>query len=93
MVTNVLEDAKLSEKTVYALWIDFSSAFNTVDHDKLLQIMYDLGFPRIAIEAVKSIYSNAKTRVLTPYGPTDEFSSSAALSKVTLCPPFFSWCF
>jgi hypothetical protein len=36
MATNVLEDAKLSEQTVYALWIDFSSAFNTVDHDKLL---------------------------------------------------------
>lgn len=42
---NVLSDAKLSEQNLYMLYLDFSSAFNTIDHDKLLQIMHDLGFP------------------------------------------------
>jgi hypothetical protein len=28
----------------YMLAVDFSSAFNMLDQDKLLQIMFDLGF-------------------------------------------------
>ncbi len=34
-VVNIMSDAKLSEQNLYMLYIDFSSAFNTIDHDKL----------------------------------------------------------
>jgi ribonuclease HI len=71
MVINALEDARLYQQDIMMLFIDFTSAFNTIDHDKLLQIMYDLGFPEIAIDNVKGIYRCATTSVLTPYGPTD----------------------
>jgi endonuclease/exonuclease/phosphatase family metal-dependent hydrolase/ribonuclease HI len=70
MVVNVLEDAKLHQHDVYMMFVDFTSAFNTTDHDKLLQIMYDMGFPHIAIDNVRGIYREACTSVLTPYGPT-----------------------
>eukprot|EP00878_Enallax_costatus_P013234 GHUV01013835.1.p1 GENE.GHUV01013835.1~~GHUV01013835.1.p1 ORF type:complete len:792 (+),score=93.90 GHUV01013835.1:76-2451(+) len=33
-------------------------------------ILYDLGYPTDAIEVVKDLYSNATTRIKTPYGPT-----------------------
>ena len=48
MAVNALEDAKLHNQNLYALYVDFTSAFNTIDHDKLLQIMFDLGFPAMA---------------------------------------------
>lgn len=70
MVVNVLEDARLHQQDVYMLYVDFTSAFNTTDHDKLLQIMYDIGFPAAAIENVKGIYQHAATCVVTPHGPT-----------------------
>ncbi|KAL6746464.1 hypothetical protein V8C86DRAFT_3149688 [Haematococcus lacustris] len=47
-----LEDAKIGQQDIYALIVDFTSAFNTTDQDKTLWIMYDLGFPTDAIEAV-----------------------------------------
>jgi len=47
-----LEDAKLYKQDVYALIVDFTSAFNTTDHDKLLIIMFDLGFPIDTIDVV-----------------------------------------
>jgi ribonuclease HI len=72
MVVNALEDARLHQQDIYMLFVDFTSAFNTTDHDKLLQIMYDLGFPVAAIENVKGIYLHATTCVATPYGPTQE---------------------
>ena len=35
-VLTTLEDAKLYKQGIYALFVDFTSAFNTTDHDKLL---------------------------------------------------------
>ncbi len=55
-VITALEDAKLFGNNIYALIVDFTSAFNTTDHDKMLMIMYDLGFPTGAIEIVKNLY-------------------------------------
>ena len=51
-VLMILEDAKLYKQDVYALIVDFTSAFNTIDHDKLLIIMFDLGFPIDTIDVV-----------------------------------------
>jgi hypothetical protein len=70
LMTMLLEDAKMHKQDIYLLMIDFSEAFDTIDHDKMLQIMYDLGFPTDAIEVVKNLYSNATTYIHTPYGNT-----------------------
>ena len=69
-LVNVLSDAKLSEQNLYMLYIAFSSAFDTIDHDKLLQIMYDLGFPTDAINVIGDLYTNATTKVKLPMGKT-----------------------
>ena len=70
MMLNLLNDARLYGKNFYMLYIDFSSAFNTIDHDKLLMIMYDLGFPVDCIEVIKDLYTNAATEYKLPYGNT-----------------------
>ena len=43
--------------------VDFTCAFNTIDHDKLLQTLYDLGFPSDAIDVVKDLYTGATTKI------------------------------
>lgn len=70
LFTMLLEDAKLTRKDVYLLMVDFSEAFDTIDHDKLLQIMFDLGFPTDATEVVKNLYTGATTAFVTPFGKT-----------------------
>ena len=67
-VVMALEDAKLFHKDIYALIVDFTSAFNTTDPDRMLWIMYDLDFPTDAIDAVKNFYENATTQVKLPSG-------------------------
>ncbi|KAJ9521498.1 hypothetical protein QJQ45_008788 [Haematococcus lacustris] len=71
MLVMALEDAKLAKADIYALLVDFTSAFNTTCQDKLLWIMHDLGFPTDATDAVKDLYTGATTRFRTPYGPTN----------------------
>ncbi|KAJ9517856.1 hypothetical protein QJQ45_004218 [Haematococcus lacustris] len=71
MLVMALEDAKLAKADIYALLVDFTSAFNTTCQDKLLWIMHDLGFPTDAPDAVKDLNTGATTRFKTPYGHTD----------------------
>jgi hypothetical protein len=46
-----LEDATRLRTSTCAQ-VDFSNAFNMIDHDKLLAVMWDLGFPTDAIDVV-----------------------------------------
>ena len=66
IVIMALEDSKLHSKDIYTLVVDYTSAFNTTDHDRMLWIMYDLGFPTDAIEAVKHLYTQASTQIRLP---------------------------
>ena len=63
LVVNALTDAKESNHDVYALFVDFSSAFNTVYHDKLFSVLRQLGFPENCIAAVASLYRGSTTKV------------------------------
>jgi len=67
---HVIEDAGLTRKDLYLLYVDFSSAFNTINHDLLLQIMYDLGLPEDLICVVRDLYSQARTTIRTEHGLT-----------------------
>jgi hypothetical protein len=65
-----IEDAELAQRNLFTLQVDFSAAFNMSDHDLMLQIMYDLGFPTDAVEVVKDLYTGAFTQYRTPPGLT-----------------------
>jgi len=67
-VIMALEDAKLFHKDICAFIVNFISAFNTTDHDRMLWIMHNLVFPTDAIDAVKFFYENATTQVKLPSG-------------------------
>lgn len=54
-------DAKSLGENINTMYVAFSSAFNATDHDELLIVMYDLGFPMDCIEAVKNLYQSAET--------------------------------
>lgn len=71
LLVTLLEDAMHSRNDLWLLQVDFSEAFDRIDHDKMLMVMYDLGFPTDAIEAVKDLYTGTNTKVRTPFGDTD----------------------
>jgi ribonuclease HI/exonuclease III len=67
---HIIEDAALTNKDLYATYIDLSCAFNTVDHDRLLWVMHDLGLPTDLIDIVKDLYTDATTTIATTRGLT-----------------------
>ena len=66
----VLEDAMMTRQDVFLTMMDATEAFDTVDHDKMLQVLFDLGFPLDAVEVVKQLYTGTTTEFKTPYGNT-----------------------
>jgi len=88
-----LEDAKLFGNNIYALIVDFTSAVNTTDHDKMLMIMYHLGFPTDAIEIVKKLHEEATTRVKHPSGhSTNPIHIERGTIQEDTLSPFSSFC-
>ena len=61
VVVNAVTNAKMTQPNIYALFVDSSSAFNTIHHDKLLWIMDHLGFPKCCTTAVASLYQDSYT--------------------------------
>ncbi len=46
-----LEDAKIFKKDIYALIVDFTSALNATDHDRMLWIIYDICTDSLLLKA------------------------------------------
>lgn len=63
-LVNAIEDAAVSKQDLLVLYIDFSSAFTSVDHACLLQTMTHLGFPGDAVRVIENLYTGANTRVV-----------------------------
>ena len=88
MLLMAIEDAELTNQDLFTLQVDFSSAFNLIDHDQLLMIMYDLGFPTDAVEVVKRLYEDASTAYNTPYGPTEAINMDRGTTQGDTLSPF-----
>ena len=58
-----LEDARITGQNIYKIQVDFSKAFDMMDHDKMLRTLYALGYPTDAIDVIRDLYTGATTRV------------------------------
>ena len=89
-VVNAIEDAHLHHKNIYLLFVDFSNAFNTVQHLTLQLIMQWEGIPPHMCRCVASLYANASTQIITPAGLTAEIPiTRGTLQGDTLSPLLF----
>lgn len=90
---NVFEDAKFHQKNIYALYIDYSNAFNTIDQEKLLQILSDLQFANVAIDKFKDLHAGATTCMRTPAGITAFIPVGRGVLQGDTLSPFLFNCF
>ena len=87
---NIMSDAKISNQDLYIMYVDFSSAFNTIDHDKLLWIMHDLGFTPDAIHVIADLYKDAVTKIRLSFAETNPITiERGTIQGDTLSPLVF----
>ena len=85
-----IEDAHLFDRDIFILFVDFSSAFNMVDHQRLEIVLRSLGIPEQALKCISTLYGHATTTINTNLGPTDPIRvTRGTLQGDTLSPLLF----
>ena len=61
------------QKNIYSYFIDYTNAFDCVDHNKLLKILEEMGMPDHLTFLLRYQYAGQETTVRTGHGTTDWF--------------------
>ena len=62
-----------SRKNIYFCFIDYAKAFNCVDHNKLWNILKEMGIPDHLTCLLRNLYAGQEATVRTGHGTTDWF--------------------
>ena len=62
----IIEEMKNGNKDLTIVFVDFKKAFDSINREVMFDILSLYGFPDKIIKAIKTLYTNTKTRVITP---------------------------
>ena len=73
-------------------FIDYSKAFDCVDHPTLWNMMEEMGIPEhniiIMVQVIISLYANQEAKVRTEYGDTESFSIGKGVRQGCVFSPY-----
>merc|ERR1711963_998821 len=69
---NIIEKCREYNKNLYACFIDYSKAFDCVEHQMMWKIMIEMGFPRHLVRLIESLYDSQEAAVRVD-GETSEW--------------------
>ena len=73
------------QKNIYFYFIDYTKAFDSVDHNKLWKILEEMGIPDHRTCLLRHLYSGQEATVRTGHGTTDNWErNTSRLYIVTL---------
>ena len=89
-IRRLIEESQACNKDLALVLVDFSKAFDSVDRDKMFEILGLYGIPTKIINAIKVLYTDTISSILTSDGETEPFSIlSEILQGDTLAPFLF----
>ena len=68
-----IENAREFQKNSYLCFIDYTKAFDCIDHDKLWKALREMGIPDHLTCLLRNLYAGQEATVKTLYGTTDWF--------------------
>ena len=69
----IMEKAREFQKNMYFCFIDYAKAFDCVDHNKLWEILKEIGIPDHLTCLFRNLYAGQEATVRTGHGTTDLF--------------------
>ena len=75
-ITNIcwiIEKGREFQKNIYSCFIDYAKAFDCVDHNKLWEILQEMGIPDHLTCLLRNLYAGQESTVRTGHGTTDWF--------------------
>ena len=69
----IIKKAREFQKKIYFCFIDYTEAFDCVDHNKLWKILKEMGLKDHLICLLRNLYEGQEATVRTGHGATDWF--------------------
>ena len=76
-----------SRKNIYFCFIDYVTAFDCVDHNKLWKIMKEMGIPDHLTCLLRDLYAGQEATVRTGHGTTDWFQIGKGVCQGCMLSP------
>ena len=82
-----MEKAREFQKNIYFCFIDYSKAFNCVDHSKLWEILQEMRIPYDLTSLPRDLYAGQEATVRTGHGTTDWFQIKKGVPQGCILSP------
>ena len=76
-----------SRKNIYFCFIDYTKAFDCMDHNKLWKILEEMGIPYHLTCLLRNLYAGQEATVRTGHGRTDWFQIGKGVHQGCILPP------
>jgi Reverse transcriptase (RNA-dependent DNA polymerase) len=77
----LMEKSKQKGEHLYACFVDFSKAFDSIPREKLWDRLREIGIQGRLLDTIQSMYKEVKCRVVTPEGLTRSFTSHLGVKQ------------
>ena len=83
-----MEKAREFQKNTYFCFIDSAKAFDCVDHNKLWNILKEMGIPDHLTCLLRNLYAGQEATVRTGHGTTDWFQTGKGVRQGCILSPY-----
>ena len=84
----IMETSREYQKKLYMCFIDYSKAFDCVDHHILWRVLEEMGIPVHIIMLLKTLYENQEATVRTEFGDTVWFVIMKGVRQGCILSPY-----
>ena len=83
----MIEKARKFQRNIYFCFIEYAKAFDCVDHNKLWNILKEMGIPDHLTCLLRNLYAGQEATVRTGHGATDWFQIGKGVSQGCILSP------
>ena len=83
----IIKKAREFQENIYFSFIDYSKAFESVDHNKVWKILKEMGIPDHLTCLLRNLYAGQEARVRTEHGTRDWFQIGKAVCQGYILSP------
>ena len=83
----IIEKARKFQKNIYFCFIDYTKAFDSVDHNKLWKILQEMGIPDHLTCLLRNLNAGQEATVRTRHGTTDWFQIGKGVHQGCILSP------
>jgi len=83
----IIKKAREFQKSIYFCFIDYTKAFDCMDHNKLWKILKEMEIPDLLTCLLRNLYACQETTVRTGHGTTGWFQIGKGVFNAVYCHP------